>query len=96
MAKNGRLDLKIDGDSKKRLIAKATYLKMNLTNFIEKIADEQIIFMDDKLINILKSYGYNLNTLVVIEDDGDSGNINTFSNEARRKCIDTKFGEIKE
>ncbi len=83
MVKNGRLDLRIDGNSKNRLIAKAKYLNMSLTKFIEKVADDSIVFMDNKLVDILKSYGYNLNTLITIEENEGSRNINSNDNKDR-------------
>ncbi len=92
MAKSGRLDLKIDGNSKKRLMAKASYLKMNLTNFLEKVADDHIVFLDDKVTKILKSYGYNLNTMVPIESDGECRNINSDDNKDREIRVENKTG----
>lgn len=71
MSKTARLDLRLRQDSKNRLSAKAKYLSMSVTSFIEKVADEQIIFMDKKILDILKTYGYNLNTTISIETDGE-------------------------
>ena len=95
MAKNGRLDLKINGHSKNRLLAKAKYMNLNLTNFLEKIADEHIVFLEPKLIDILKSYGYNLNTLVSIKDNEGCRNINTDGDKGGEEGPECESGGIE-
>ena len=96
MGKTGRLDLRININSKNRLRAKAKYLNMSVTGFIEKIADNQIVFIDKKISNILKTYGYNLNTNVYIETDGESENSDSVSAKTKRyenKCESGGIGQ---
>lgn len=45
MVKNNRLEFKVSNKVKERLIMKAESLGLNLTQFIEKIANEPISFI---------------------------------------------------
>ena len=45
MAKNNRIELKVDNKTKENLISKANALNLNLTQFIEKVANEPISFI---------------------------------------------------
>lgn len=54
MKKTNSLHLRISPESKKNLEKKAQNLGLNLTNYIEKIANEPVIFMDGNIQRFLK------------------------------------------
>jgi len=53
--KTNSLHLRISSDLKRRLKEKAENLGLKLTNYIEKIANEPIIFMDDNVKRLIKN-----------------------------------------
>lgn len=57
MSKTDFINCRLDSDKKKKLRDKAAELGLDLTQFIEKIADEPIIFMDknvQRLVSVLQ------------------------------------------
>ena len=54
MSKTDFVNCRIDSDKKKKLKAKANELGLDITAFIEKVADEDIVFMDS---NVKKMMG---------------------------------------
>lgn len=53
MKKTNSLHLRISEESKKNLKTKAENLGLSITNYIEKIANEPVIFMDENLKKFL-------------------------------------------
>ncbi len=51
--KNSSLHLRISKESKKRLEDKAENLGLSITNYIEKVANEPIIFIDKNIRKFL-------------------------------------------
>lgn len=58
MKKTNSLHLRISPDAKKRLKEKAENLGLNITNYIEKISNEPVIFMDENLKKFLNKIQY--------------------------------------
>jgi hypothetical protein len=73
MVKNHRLDLRIDTRTKENLIKLSDRFECSLTELIEMLANHKFIFIDNKLSNLLKMYGYYLNTKGTKEKDGTKG-----------------------
>lgn len=51
--KNDSLHLRVSVESKKRLKDKAENLGLSITNYIEKVANEPVIFMDENIRKFL-------------------------------------------
>ena len=63
MAKNNRLDLRLNGKDKENLIAIAKGYNCSITEIIQMLARHEFVFIDDKIAKIFKLYGYSLNSL---------------------------------
>lgn len=55
MRKIDFIHCKVDAETKKKLKEKANNSKLNLTGFIEKVANEDIIFLDDNVRKLLQA-----------------------------------------
>jgi hypothetical protein len=73
MVKNNRLSLRIDNKTRENLVKLSSRFECTLTELIEMLANHKFIFIDNKLSNLIKMYGYNLNTQESNELNGTKG-----------------------
>jgi len=58
--KTAPINLMVEPETKKKLVDKAKQLNMTITSYLEKIALEPVIFVDENLKAMLKTFTLNI------------------------------------
>lgn len=60
MKKTTAINIMVTAETKKRLQQKARELGLSLTQYIEKVGDEPIVFLDDNVKKLLKMIKFSM------------------------------------